>query len=132
MENFDALAGRPRQAILDLSLIADQDHPQFGIGGNGLHGAGNDGAGGKIAAHRIERDQHGLLLLLHLHHCPALVKSAVRTNLVRQYRLTASAAILDLDRLYVQMTAPLALPGVGRSSLGYSHGPNPSMDSLQA
>ena len=47
----------------DLGLIADQDNAQVRIGLNGLHGAADDRPGSVVAAHRVQRDLHGLLLL---------------------------------------------------------------------
>jgi hypothetical protein len=48
--------------------------------------------------------------------------AAVRADVVGQDRLLAVAAILDLQRLEMLVTAPLALAGMRGSSLGYGHG----------
>jgi hypothetical protein len=60
-------------------------------------------------------------LLFHGHGLAPLVVAAVGTEAVRQHRLFAIGAVLDLDWFEVQVTASLALPGVGGSSLRYSH-----------
>jgi hypothetical protein len=74
-----------------------------------------------IAAHRVERDLHGLLLLFHDHHLTALVMAAVRANAVGQHRLFASRAVLNLNRLEVQVAPPLALPGMRCAPLWNGH-----------
>ena len=95
---------------------------QFGIGGDGLHGAGHDRPGGVVAAHRVQRDSAWLTsLLFGRHDLTALVIAAIGTDAVRQHRLFAAAAILNLHRLEVLVAAPLALAGVGGSSLRNGH-----------
>ena len=116
VEDLDAVAARRRPARqrLDLGLVADQNDAQVGIGGDRLHGAGDDRTGRMVAAHRVQRDLHGLLLLFRRHDFAALVVAAVGADAVRQHRLVALAAVLDLDRLDVVMAAPFALAGVRR------------------
>ena len=107
-----------------LALVADEDDGQLGVGGDGLDGAGDDRAGGVVAAHRVQGDPHGLLLLLGVlfgDDDAALEEPAVRADPVRQDRLVALLAILDLDGLDGVVAPPMALLGVGRSSLGNGH-----------
>ena len=89
------------QGGLDLSALADQDDLDIGIGGNRLHRAGDDRARRMIAAHRVQRDTHGSLLLFHRHDFPALIVAAIRADAVWQHRLIALGAILNLERLDV-------------------------------
>ena len=114
-------AASAAQVRFHLGPIAHQGHAQIRIGGNGLHSARHHRSRCVVAAHRVQRDLHGLLLLFRLHRFAALVVAAVGTDAVRQHRLVALGAILDLQRFDVQMASPLALPGVRSSSLGNSH-----------
>jgi hypothetical protein len=63
----------------------------------------------------------GSFLLFHLHYFAALVVAAIRTDAMRQHRLVATAAVLNLQRLDVQVAPPFALPGVRCSSLWDCH-----------
>jgi hypothetical protein len=47
--------------------------------------------------------------------------TAVAAHMMRQHRLVALAAILDLGRRYVMVAPAMALLGVRRSSLRDSH-----------
>ena len=94
---------------------------EFGIGRDRLHRAGNDGAGGVVAAHRVQGDPHRLLLLFRRHDFATLVIAAVGADTVRQHRLIALRAVLDLHRLNVLMAPPIALAGVRGPSLWYGH-----------
>jgi hypothetical protein len=75
-----------------------------------------------VAAHRVQRDLHGLLLLFRRYHFAALIIAAVGTDPVRQHRLVALAAVLNLNRFEVEVAPPFALPGVRDASLRNSHG----------
>src|SRR5579884_2639465 len=68
-----------------------------------------------------------LLLFFHGYDFAALVIAAVGADVVRQHRLLAARAVLDLDRLEVLVAAPLALAGVGGTSLGDCHVCSPSV-----
>jgi hypothetical protein len=83
-----------------------------------------------IAAHRVQRDLHGLLLLFHHHDLTALVVAAVRADAVRKHRLFASGAILNLDRIEVLMAPPLPLPGMRRTPLRNGHVFSPSSQTI--
>jgi hypothetical protein len=50
---------------------------------------------------------------------------------MRQDRFIAVGAILNLHGLDVVVTSPLALAGMGRSSLGYSHRSSPCSEALE-
>src|SRR5262249_32044748 len=58
MDEFDAIGLGRAEMRRNLGLIADENDAEVGIGGDGLHGTGNDGTRRMIAAHRIQRDQH--------------------------------------------------------------------------
>jgi hypothetical protein len=102
-------------------LIANQKHPELGIGGDRLHGACHDWSRRVVATHRVQGYKHGLLLLFGRHDFAVLIIAAVGANVVRQNRLLAAVTVLDLHRLSVQMAPPFALAGVRGSSLGDSH-----------
>src|SRR6185437_6740071 len=72
-------------------------------------------------SHRVQGNEHDLLLLFGRHDLSALIITAVGANVVRQYRLLAACAILNLHRLEVQVTTSFALTGVRGSSLRNSH-----------
>ena len=93
---------------------------KLGLSLDGLHRTGDDWPGGMVAAHRVEGDPHGLLLL-HVDDLAVLVVAAGGADAVRQDGLLAARAILDLNGLEVLVAAPLALPGVGGSSLRNGH-----------
>jgi len=65
-----------------------------------------------IAAHRVQRDPHCLLLLFLGHDLATLVVAAIRANAVRKHRLLAAMAVLDLRRFEVEVAPAYALPGV--------------------
>jgi hypothetical protein len=50
---------------------------------------------------------------------------------MRQHRLIAVGAILNMHGLDVVVTPPFALTGMGRSSLGYSHRSSPCAEALE-
>jgi hypothetical protein len=83
-----------------------------------------------IAAHRVERDLHGLLLLFHHYHLTALVVAAVRADAVGQHRLFASRAVLNLNGLEMLMAPPLPLPGMRRTPLRNGHVVSPSSQTI--
>jgi hypothetical protein len=118
------------QASLDLGAVAHEDDPEVRPAGDRLDRAGYDRAGGVVPAHGVQGDLHGLLLLFHVHHGAALVVAAVGADAVRQHGVVALRAVLDLYRLEVVMTPPLALPGVGGTSLGDCHEYVPSLFTL--
>jgi hypothetical protein len=62
-----------------------------------------------------------LLLRFRRDYFAALVVSARGANPVRQDRLAALAAVLDLDRLDVEVAPPFSLTGVGGASLRDCH-----------
>src|SRR5262245_13995185 len=106
----------------DLVLVAHQHNDEFGVGGHGLDGAGDNGAGRFVASHCVQRHPHGsLLLVFFLLHLAALVESTIRADAVRQNWLIAAAAILYLRGPGVMMTPPGTLPGMRRASLRYCH-----------
>jgi hypothetical protein len=78
-----------------------------------------------IAAHRVQGDPHGLLLFLGFFflsdHDATLKKTAIRANPMRQDRLVALLAVLNLNRANGVVRPPMALLGTGRTSLGNSH-----------
>jgi hypothetical protein len=115
-----ALIG-PGEERLNLGLIADEQNAQIGVGGDGLHGAGHDWSRRVVAPHRVQGNEHKLLLLFGLHDFAALIVSAIGADVMRQHRLLAAAAVLDLHRFDVQVTAAFALAGVRGSSLRNSH-----------
>jgi hypothetical protein len=106
---------------LYLGLIANKNNLQISIRRDSLHRPRHNGSGRMIAAHGIERDPHGLLLLFQSHDLAPLVVTAIGANLMRQHGLLTIAAILNLNGLYVQMTPPLPLPGMRRPSLRNRH-----------
>jgi len=63
-----------------------------------------------------------LLLLFRSDHFAALVVAAVGADAVRQDRLVAVGAVLDLQGFDVLMAPPFAVAGVRSPSLGNSHG----------
>ena len=127
VEEIDAFvrAARFHQRGFHLSLIADEDNAELRVGIHGKHRAGDDRLGRMIAAHRVERDLHGLLLLFHHHDLTALVVAAVRADAVRQHRLFAPRAILNLHGFEMLMATALALPGMRRASLRNGHDCSP-------
>src|SRR5207245_5593807 len=75
-----------------------------------------------VAAHRVQRYPHRLLLLgLRLHHLAALIVAAIGADEVRQYRLVALVAVLHLRWRDVMMAPPRPLPGVRRAPFRYGH-----------
>jgi hypothetical protein len=100
------------------------------VPGNGLESAGNDRSGSVIAAHRVQGDPHGLLLLCD-HNLATLVMPAVGAYPVRKHRFIAPAAVLNLNWLQMQMAPPLALTGVRRAPLGNSHESLPFRDDFE-
>src|SRR5262249_27508963 len=122
VEQLQAVAaGGAGQERLDLGLVADEHHAQLGVGCDGLHRTGDDRPRGVVAPPRVPRDPHGLLLLFHRHLLAALVEAAVGADAVRQLRLVALRAVLDLQRLEVLVAAALPLSRVRRSSLRNGH-----------
>jgi hypothetical protein len=109
------------QARLNLGTVTDKNDAQFGVRCHSLDRARHDWSGRKIPAHRVQRNLHGSFLLFHLHHFAALIVAAIRTDAMRQHRLVATAAVLNLKGLHVQVAPPFALPGVRGSSLGDCH-----------
>jgi hypothetical protein len=109
-----------------LSAVAYQSNAKAGIGLDGLKGTVHDRSRRMIAAHRVERDTHGLLLLLfHVHDFPALVEAAVRADAMRQDRFVTVWAVLNLNRFDMEVAPPFALSGMGCSSLRDCHGVRP-------
>ena len=79
----------------------------------------------QIQAHAMRWAWHPAQMLLflgfHRHNFTLLVEPAIGADPVRQNRLIALAAVLNLDRLEVEVATPLALSGVRRPPLGNSH-----------
>jgi hypothetical protein len=117
-----AIGSKSVQFGVDSVFITDEDNGHIGLSCNGLNSAGHDGTGRVIAAHRVQRNPHELLLLfLDRDDFSALVVAAIRADAVRQSRLIALRAILDLRRLGMMVAAPVALPGTRRTPLRYGH-----------
>src|ERR1051326_4652300 len=75
-----------------------------------------------VAAHRIQRDAHGLLLLFFgSYDDAALVLTAIGADVMRQDRLLAVRAILHLQRFDMLMTSPHSLPRMRSPSLRDCH-----------
>jgi hypothetical protein len=132
VEEIDAFVRSARflKCGLDLCLIADEDDAEVRVGLHRQNRASDDRFGRMIASHRVQRDLHGLLLLFQHHHLTALVVAAIRAHAVRQHRLFASGAILNLNRLEVLMAPPLPLPGMRRAPLRNGHVFSPSSQTI--
>jgi hypothetical protein len=65
-----------------------------------------------IAAHRVQRYLHHLLLLFRGHDFTALIVAAVRADTVRQYRLVALRTVLDLQGFDVKVASAFSLAGM--------------------
>src|SRR3954471_23785025 len=61
--------------------------------------------------------------LLELDRLAAVVPAAIRTDVMRQLRLVAVIALLELRHAQRQVRATLTLAGVRDAALGNSHGP---------
>src|SRR5262245_49261886 len=108
--------------LLDLFAVADEDDLYLRILRDGLDGTGHDRPGGVVAPHRVQRDPHGLLLLgFQSHDFTALIEATVRANAMRQDRLVALRAILNLDGFLVVVAPSAPLPGMRRAALRNSH-----------
>src|SRR5262249_21334637 len=132
VEQLDAFAIRPGglgQGRFNLRLIADEDDTQDRVGLYRLNGPGDDWARRVVPTHRVQRDEHGsLLLLLHRDDLALLdVRPAAvgAQEVVAGDRVAAVVAVTQLARMDVVMTAALALPGVRNSSLRDCHGSGP-------
>jgi hypothetical protein len=82
-----------------------------------------------IAAHRVERDLHLLLLFLFHHDRFAALHvrpAAVPADRVGENGMAAAIAVRILPRLEMLMAPPFALPGMGDPSLWNSHDRLPS------
>src|SRR5438067_12020681 len=110
------------KARLDLGAVADQEDVEPWVCGHRLHRTGNDRSRCVITPHRVQCDTHGSFLLFHRYDFSVLIVAAVRTDPMRQHRLIASAAVLNLERFNVVVAPPFALAGVGGPSLWDCHG----------
>ena len=119
-------AGGVLDGRLDRGLIPDKDDLNIRVFGDRLDRSGHDRSGGVVPPHRVQRDPHGSLLLgFQGHDFTALIEAAVRADAVRQDRLVALRAILNLDRFLVMVAPPRPLFGVRRAALGNSHDCSP-------
>jgi hypothetical protein len=122
---FAQLAGSSSDCRFDLVFIANESDLKSGIVSDSLDSTGHDWLGRVVAAHRVQRDPHGLLLGFGFDFqdfaALRIGPTALPANAVRQNRHTASAAILDIFLGGVMVTATHPLFRSGRTSLRNCH-----------
>jgi hypothetical protein len=110
-------------------LVADQHDRNTRFLGDGVDGPGHDWSRCVIAAHRVQRDSHGLLPLgfFEDHDLAILIHTAIRADAVRQNRLVAMRAVLHLYRIAMVVASAFAFAGTRTPSLWDSHGGAPCL-----